>query len=338
VSSVVLEVKNLHVRFPVHGGILQRKVADVRAVDGVSFTVNRGETLGLVGESGCGKTTVGRALINILSHVAPGVEVEGEVNYVDANGNKTNLLALSRSEMVRFRSKIQMIFQDPYSSLNARLSVKQIIAEPLEIHQPELTPAQVDDKVRWLLERVGLQPEYALRFPHEFSGGQRQRIGIARALATNPDVIICDEPVSALDVSVQAQVINLMEDLQKEFGMSYLFIAHDLSVVYHISQRIAVMYLGNMVEIGTADDVYFEPVHPYSRALLSAVPEPDPTRRDKKRIVLQGDIPTPLNKPSGCSFRTRCPIARPECAQDAPVMITAPNGSSVACPYTTEHR
>jgi oligopeptide transport system ATP-binding protein len=338
VSSVVLEVKNLHVRFPVHGGILQRKVADVRAVDGVSFTVNRGETLGLVGESGCGKTTVGRALINILSHVAPGVEVEGEVNYVDANGNKTNLLALSRSEMVRFRSKIQMIFQDPYSSLNARLSVKQIIAEPLEIHQPELTPAQVDEKVRWLLERVGLQPEYALRFPHEFSGGQRQRIGIARALATNPDVIICDEPVSALDVSVQAQVINLMEDLQKEFGMSYLFIAHDLSVVYHISQRIAVMYLGNMVEIGTADDVYFEPVHPYSRALLSAVPEPDPTRRDKKRIVLQGDIPTPLNKPSGCSFRTRCPIARPECAQDAPVMITAPNGSSVACPYTTEHR
>ncbi len=337
-SSVVLEVKNLHVRFPVHGGILQRKVADVRAVDGVSFTVNRGETLGLVGESGCGKTTVGRALINILSHVAPGVEVEGEVNYVDANGNKTNLLALSRSEMVRFRSKIQMIFQDPYSSLNARLSVKQIIAEPLEIHQPELTPAQVDEKVRWLLERVGLQPEYALRFPHEFSGGQRQRIGIARALATNPDVIICDEPVSALDVSVQAQVINLMEDLQKEFGMSYLFIAHDLSVVYHISQRIAVMYLGNMVEIGTADDVYFEPVHPYSRALLSAVPEPDPTRRDKKRIVLQGDIPTPLNKPSGCSFRTRCPIARPECAQDAPVMITAPNGSSVACPYTTEHR
>jgi oligopeptide transport system ATP-binding protein len=334
VSSVVLEVKNLHVRFPVHGGILQRKVADVRAVDGVSFTVNRGETLGLVGESGCGKTTVGRALINILSHVAPGVEVEGEVNYVDANGNKTNLLALSRSEMVRFRSKIQMIFQDPYSSLNARLSVKQIIAEPLEIHQPELTPAQVDEKVRWLLERVGLQPEYALRFPHEFSGGQRQRIGIARALATNPDVIICDEPVSALDVSVQAQVINLMEDLQKEFGMSYLFIAHDLSVVYHISQRIAVMYLGNMVEIGTADDVYFEPVHPYSRALLSAVPEPDPTRRDKKRIVLQGDIPTPLNKPSGCSFRTRCPIARPECAQDAPVMITAPNGSSVACPYT----
>ena len=307
----------------------------MRAVDGVSFTVNRGETLGLVGESGCGKTTVGRALINILSHVAPGVEVEGEVNYVDANGNKTNLLALSRSEMVRFRSKIQMIFQDPYSSLNARLSVKQIIAEPLEIHQPELTSAQVDEKVRWLLERVGLQPEYALRFPHEFSGGQRQRIGIARALATNPDVIICDEPVSALDVSVQAQVINLMEDLQKEFGMSYLFIAHDLSVVYHISQRIAVMYLGNMVEIGTADDVYFEPVHPYSRALLSAVPEPDPTRRDKKRIVLQGDIPTPLNKPSGCSFRTRCPIARPECAQDAPVMITALNGSSVACPYTT---
>jgi oligopeptide transport system ATP-binding protein len=331
-STPLLEVKNLQVRFPVTGGILQRKVADVRAVDGVSFTINRGETLGMVGESGCGKTTVGRAIINILRHVAPGVELDGEVNYIDEQGNKTNLLNLSPSAMKPFRSKIQMIFQDPFSSLNARLSVKQIVAEPLEVHRPDMSKSEIDDKVLWLLERVGLQPEYAGRYPHEFSGGQRQRIGIARALATNPSLIICDEPVSALDVSVQAQVINLMEDLQQEFGMSYLFIAHDLSVVYHISQRIAVMYLGNVVEIGSANNVYFDPVHPYSKALLSAVPEPDPTRTDKQRIILEGDIPTPLNKPSGCGFRTRCPLAQPSCAQAVPDLRTVGNGSTVACP------
>jgi oligopeptide transport system ATP-binding protein len=331
-STPLLEVKNLQVRFPVTGGILQRKVADVRAVDGVSFTINRGETLGMVGESGCGKTTVGRAIINILRHVAPGVELDGEVNYIDEQGNRTNLLNLSPSAMKPFRSKIQMIFQDPFSSLNARLSVKQIVAEPLEVHCPDMSKQEIDDKVLWLLERVGLQPEYAGRYPHEFSGGQRQRIGIARALATNPSLIICDEPVSALDVSVQAQVINLMEDLQQEFGMSYLFIAHDLSVVYHISQRIAVMYLGNVVEIGSANNVYFDPVHPYSKALLSAVPEPDPTRTDKQRIILEGDIPTPLNKPSGCGFRTRCPLAQPSCAQSVPDLRTVGNGSTVACP------
>ena len=331
-STPLLEVKNLQVRFPVTGGILQRKVADVRAVDGVSFTINRGETLGMVGESGCGKTTVGRAIINILRHVAPGVELDGEVNYIDEQGNRTNLLNLSPSAMKPFRSKIQMIFQDPFSSLNARLSVKQIVAEPLEVHCPDMSKQEIDDKVLWLLERVGLQPEYAGRYPHEFSGGQRQRIGIARALATNPSLIICDEPVSALDVSVQAQVINLMEDLQQEFGMSYLFIAHDLSVVYHISQRIAVMYLGNVVEIGSANNVYFDPVHPYSKALLSAVPEPDPTRTGKQRIILEGDIPTPLNKPSGCGFRTRCPLAQPSCAQDVPDLRTVGNGSTVACP------
>ena len=331
-STPLLEVKNLQVRFPVTGGILQRKVADVRAVDGVSFTINRGETLGMVGESGCGKTTVGRAIINILRHVAPGVELDGEVNYIDEKGNKTNLLNLTSGAMKPFRSKIQMIFQDPFSSLNARLSVKQIVAEPLEIHSPNLSKKEIEDKVLWLLERVGLQPEYAGRYPHEFSGGQRQRIGIARALATNPSLIICDEPVSALDVSVQAQVINLMEDLQQEFGLSYLFIAHDLSVVYHISQRIAVMYLGNVVEIGSANNVYFDPVHPYSKALLSAVPEPDPTRTDKQRIILEGDIPTPLNKPSGCGFRTRCPLAQPSCAQSVPELRTVDNGSTVACP------
>ena len=329
----LLEVKDLEVYFPVNGGILQRKVAEVKAVDGVSFTLYRGETLGLVGESGCGKTTVGRAIINILKHVAPEVHVSGSITYIDKQGNRTDLLSLSKSDMKAYRRQIQMIFQDPYSSLNSRLSVKQIVAEPLEVHQPEMKAREVDDKVNWLLERVGLQPEYSARYPHEFSGGQRQRIGIARALATNPELIVCDEPVSALDVSVQAQVINLMDDLQAEFGMSYLFIAHDLSVVYHISERIAVMYLGSMAEIGTAEQVYFNPTHPYTRALLSAVPEPDPHRTDKKRIILQGDIPTPLNKPSGCGFRTRCPIAHPECATFDPPLEPKLSGAFVACPY-----
>ncbi|MBS1560347.1 MAG: ATP-binding cassette domain-containing protein [Bacteroidetes bacterium] len=329
----LLEIKDLKVHFPVYGGVFQRRVNDVKAVDGVSFTIHRGETLGLVGESGCGKTTVGRAIVNVLRHVSPDVTLEGEINYFDDKGTKTNLLSLGRGQMKPFREKIQMIFQDPYSSLNQRMSVKQIIAEPLEIHKPTMSKKEVDDKVLWLLEKVGLQPEYALRFPHEFSGGQRQRIGIARALATNPELIVCDEPVSALDVSVQAQVINLMDDLQKEFGLSYLFIAHDLSVVYHICKRIAVMYLGNMVEIGSADDVYFTPTHPYSKALISAVPEPDPTSKNKGRIVLEGDIPTPLNKPSGCGFRTRCPMARAECAQLVPQMTTKRSGATVACPY-----
>lgn len=334
-SSPLLEVKNLKVYFPVYGGVLQTKVAEVKAVDGVSFTLHRGETVGLVGESGCGKTTVGRALINILRFVNPDVILDGEVNYIDEKGGKTNLLPLSKSKMQPFRSKIQMIFQDPYSSLNARLTVQQIVAEPLEIHKPELSKKQIEEKVAWLLEKVGLQPEYAQRFPHEFSGGQRQRIGIARALATNPELIICDEPVSALDVSVQAQVINLMQDLQKEFDLSYLFIAHDLSVVHHISNRIAVMYLGNMVELGNADKVFFEPSHPYSRALLSAVPVADPrSKLNKQRVVLQGDIPTPLNKPSGCGFRTRCPIAKQSCAEEVPLLTEKSMSHFVACPWT----
>jgi oligopeptide transport system ATP-binding protein len=329
----LLEVDDLHVHFPVYGGLFQRKVTEVRAVDGVSFTIYRGETLGLVGESGCGKTTVGRAIVNVLRHVSPDVFLSGSVNYIDEHDRSTNLLHLSKHAMLPFRDDVQMIFQDPYSSLNSRLSVRQIISEPLEIHMPTMSKAEVDDKVVWLLEKVGLQPEYAARFPHEFSGGQRQRIGIARALATNPDLIVCDEPVSALDVSVQAQVINLMEDLRSEFNMSYLFIAHDLSVVYHISRRIAVMYLGNVVEIGTADQIYFNPTHPYTKALLSAVPEPDPAKKHKQRIVLQGDIPTPLSKPSGCGFRTRCPIARPECATFTPVLEVKNSGSEVACPF-----
>jgi oligopeptide/dipeptide ABC transporter ATP-binding protein len=330
-NSLLLEVKNLQVYFPIYGGVIQKKIAEVKAVDGVSFSLHRGETLGIVGESGCGKTTVGRAIINVLRHVSPDVHLGGEVLYHDKNGEIHNLLHLNTKSMIPFRSKIQMIFQDPYSSLNSRLSVKQIVSEPLEIHNAEMSAAEVNDKVLWLLEKVGLQPEYSSRFPHEFSGGQRQRIGIARALATNPELIICDEPVSALDVSVQAQVINLMEDLRDEFGISYLFIAHDLSVVHHISKRIGVMYLGNMVEIGDADDVYFNPKHPYSKALLSSVPNPDPKQKGKKRIVLSGDIPNPLNKPSGCSFRTRCPIAQESCSLSIPELIAKEN-QLVACP------
>ncbi len=328
----LLEVRNLKVHFPIFGGIMQRRVGDVKAVDGVSFTLYRGETLGLVGESGCGKTTVGRAIINILRHVSPDVTVEGEILY-HFKGKTVDLAHMSKSEMLPYRSQVQMIFQDPYSSLNSRLTVRQIVAEPMELHMPNLKRNEVDERVEDLLDKVGLQPEYAMRFPHEFSGGQRQRIGIARALSTNPDIIICDEPVSALDVSVQAQVINLMEDLQKEFDLSYLFIAHDLSVVEHISDRIAVMYLGNVAEIGTADDVYFKPKHPYSKALLSAVPVADPNRRDRKRQVLEGDIPTPLAKPSGCGFRTRCPIARQECAENVPELIDKGGEQMVACPY-----
>ncbi len=330
-NSLLLEVKNLQVYFPIYGGVIQKKIAEVKAVDGVSFSLHRGETLGIVGESGCGKTTVGRAIINVLRHVSPDVHLGGEVLYHDKNGEIHNLLHLNTKSMIPFRSKIQMIFQDPYSSLNSRLSVKQIVSEPLEIHNSGMSAAEINDKVLWLLEKVGLQPEYSSRFPHEFSGGQRQRIGIARALATNPELIICDEPVSALDVSVQAQVINLMEDLRDEFGISYLFIAHDLSVVHHISKRIGVMYLGNMVEVGEADDVYFNPKHPYSKALLSSVPNPDPKQKGKKRIVLSGDIPNPLNKPSGCSFRTRCPIAQESCSISIPELIVKEN-QLVACP------
>lgn len=332
-KNVLLEVRNLKVYFPVFGGVFQRRVAEVKAVDGVSFTVFSGETLGLVGESGCGKTTVGRAIINVLSHVSPDVIIDGEVILHSSRG-PVDLAKLSKKEMLPYRSELQMIFQDPYSSLNPRLSVMQIIAEPLEIHKPEMGKKEREERVQWLLEKVGLQPEYAMRFPHEFSGGQRQRIGIARALATNPKLIICDEPVSALDVSVQAQVINLMEDLQQEFGLSYVFIAHDLSVVEHISDRIAVMYLGTLAELGDAEQVYFEPKHPYSRALISAVPVPDPNVIKSQRTVLEGDLPTPLNKPSGCVFHTRCPIARPDCSEFIPKLEDKGAGQFVACPYT----
>ncbi len=328
----ILEVHNLRVRFPVTGGVFARKVAEVRAVDDVSFELNQGETLGLVGESGCGKSTVGRAIVNILRAMSYGVEIDGRILYHRNGGSPVDLAALSRAKMRPYRTDIQMIFQDPYSSLNPRMTVAQIVEEPIKIHTKD-TPAQRKERVAWLLGKVGLSAEQASRYPHEFSGGQRQRIGIARALATNPKIVIADEPVSALDVSIQAQVVNLMQDLQDEFKLSYIFIAHDLSVVRHISNRIAVMYLGNIVEIGPAELIYKSPLHPYSKALLSAVPRPDPeTAARDRRIRLSGDVPNPIRKPSGCGFRTRCPIAQPSCADKVPPLEFR-DGRWVACPW-----
>ncbi len=327
----ILEVRDLRVSFPITGGVLARKVAEVRAVDGVNLELEKGETLGIVGESGCGKSTVGRAIVNILRPMVHGVEVTGSVFY-HKNGTSVDLAPMSRSQMRPFRSDIQMIFQDPYSSLNPRMTVTQIVEEPLKIHT-KMTSRERKERVSWLLEKVGLSAEQASRYPHEFSGGQRQRIGIARALATNPKIVIADEPVSALDVSIQAQVVNLMQDLQDEFELSYIFIAHDLSVVRHISDRIAVMYLGHIVEVGPAELIYKSPMHPYSRALLSAVPRPDPDSAvQERRIRLVGDVPNPINKPSGCPFRTRCPIVQSSCADQLPPMVFK-EGRSVACPW-----
>ncbi len=326
----LVEVKNLSVRFPVHGGIMSRKVAEVRAVDDISFSIGKREIVGLVGESGCGKTTVGRAMINILKYIAPDVEVDGQINY-HFDGEDVDFVKLHPRKMKKYRSRVQMIFQDPYASLNPRMTVAQIVEEPLKIHT-DMSGAQRRDRVLELLQKVGLRQNHSERFPHEFSGGQRQRVGIARALATNPDLIICDEPVSALDVSIQAQVINLMMDIQKEFDVSFLFIAHDLSVVEHISDKIAVMYLGNLMEFGDAKQVFHHPRHPYSEALLSAVPVPDPKQKDRERIVLTGDVPTPMNKPSGCSFRTRCPKEEASCAEDVPIFDEHAPEHWVTCP------
>jgi oligopeptide transport system ATP-binding protein len=281
-----------------------------------------------VGESGCGKSTVGRAVVNILKAMSYRVEVSGQVLYHHESG-VVDLAALDQAGMRPYRSDIQMVFQDPYSSLNPRKTVDQIVEEPLRVHTP-MSKAERADRVRWLLEKVGLSRDHMTRYPHEFSGGQRQRIGLARALATNPKIVIADEPVSALDVSVQAQVINLMQDLQQEFGLTYLFVAHDLSVVRHISDRIAVMYLGHIVEAGDAEAIYANPVHPYSRALLAAAPVPDPFV-ERKPVRLSGDVPSPMHKPSGCAFRTRCTLAQPSCAEQVPV-LEEKAGRLVACP------
>ena len=316
-ETPLVEVKDLKQHFNISMGLFKSK--PLKAVDGVSFSIKKGETLGLVGESGCGKTTVGRTLLHLYKPTA------GEIYY---NGK----LIKTKQDIKEFRKKAAMVFQDPYSSLNPRMTVSDIIGEPLDIHKLYQTSAERRSKILELMECVGLNSEHASRYAHEFSGGQRQRIGIARALAINPDFVVCDEPVSALDVSIQAQVINMFDELQDQLGLSYLFIAHDLLVVRHISDRIAVMYLGKMVELADADEIYSHPLHPYSKALMSAVPVPDPKiARANQRIALGGDIPSPLNAPSGCPFRTRCPYATEQCAAEMPAFKEMAKGHFVAC-------
>ncbi len=307
-DDFLLEVKDLKMYFPITKGIIiQRKIADVKAVDGISFDIKRGETLGLVGESGCGKSTTGRAILQLYRPTAGSVKFEGK-----------ELTTMKGEELRRQRREMQMIFQDPYASLNPRLTVGNIIGEPLEVHNLA-KGKEKQERVQELLKLVGLNPYFINRYPHEFSGGQRQRIGIARALAVNPKFIVADEPISALDVSIQAQIVNLLEDLQESLGLTYLFIAHDLSMVRHISDRVAVMYLGKLVELTDHETLYENPLHPYTKALLSAVPIPDPYIEEKrKRIVLEGDVPSPTNPPSGCNFRTRCPEVMDICAEVEP--------------------
>jgi oligopeptide transport system ATP-binding protein len=307
-GETLVDVQGLRMYFPVTAGLfIQKKIADVRAVDGLDFAISKGETFGLVGESGCGKSTTGRAMLQLYR------PTDGSVNF-----GGTELTKLKGTELRRFRRRMQMIFQDPFSSLNPRMSVGQIIGEPLAIHGL-YKGAERRERIQYILQAVGLNPAFERRYPHEFSGGQRQRIGIGRALAVEPEFIVCDEPVSALDVSIQAQVINLLEDLQEQFGLTYLFIAHDLAVVKHISDRVAVMYLGKMMELAEGNELYENPLHPYTKALLSAIPITDPElERTRERIILTGDVPSPLRPPPGCVFNTRCPIAVDECRERVP--------------------
>jgi oligopeptide transport system ATP-binding protein len=329
-SSPLVDVQDLRVYFPIFSGFLQRRTGDVRAVDDVTFNIKRGETFGLVGESGCGKSTTGRAVIRLRNPTGGVVKFDGR-----------DLMSLSREELRRARRQMQIIFQDPYSSLNPRMTVNSIISEPLETHDLG-SKASRQERVAELLQLVGLNPNYRNRYPHEFSGGQRQRIGVARALAVEPEFIVCDEPISALDVSIQAQVLNLLVELRERFGLTYLFIAHDLSVVRHISDRVAVMYLGKMVEVGPPDILYAGPGHPYTRALLSAVPIPDPkTERKRKRVILTGDVPSPVNPPPGCRFHTRCwlyeRLGRPEvCRTEEPPLRVIQPQHQAACHFAED--
>ena len=324
-DNVLLRVDHLVKHFPITKGILvQKQVGAVHAVDDISFDIRRGETLGLVGESGCGKSTTGRTILQLYRPTSGHVYYEG-----------IDLTTLKGSAMRTMRAKIQMIFQDPYASLNPRMTVGEIVGEPLVVHKIGGTK-EINERVDQLLAQVGLNAAFANRYPHEFSGGQRQRSGVARALALNPDLIVCDEPISALDVSIQAQVVNLLEDLQDQLGLTYLFIAHDLSMVRHISDRVAVMYLGILVELADRAELYHNPLHPYTQALLSAVPIADPMAEEKRaRIILEGDVPSPANPPSGCRFRTRCPIAQPLCAEEKPAWRELRPDHFAACHFAT---
>lgn len=319
-NDVLLQIKDLKMHFPIYRGFFQKQVGAVRAVDGISFDIQRGETLGLVGESGCGKSTTGRSILQLFRPTSGQAVFDG-----------VDLTQLKGEELRKMRRKMQMIFQDPYASLNPRMTVGEIVAEPLLVHKIA-SESEANERVKQLLELVKLNPSFSTRYPHEFSGGQRQRIGIARALALEPSFIVCDEPISALDVSIQAQVVNLLEELQEQLNLTYLFIAHDLSMVRHISNRVAVMYLGVVVELTERDELYNRPLHPYSQALLSAVPIPDPAIEvSRQRMILEGDVPSPANPPSGCRFRTRCPIAEARCAESRPEFREIQPGHFVAC-------
>lgn len=318
-SDALLKVENLTKSFPIFGGLFSREVASVKAVQGISFAIKKGETLGLVGESGCGKSTLGRCLIRLIDSTSGKIIFNGrDITHIDGE------------ELRELRKKVQIIFQDPYASLNPRMTIGAILEEPLIIHNLYNTPEERKTRILELVNLVGLRPEHIHRYPHEFSGGQRQRIGIARALAVNPELIVCDEPVSALDVSIQAQVINLLMELQHKLGLTYIFIAHDLKVVEHVSTRVVVMYLGKIVEMAEADELYKNPQHPYTKALMSAIPIPDP-RAKEERIILTGDVPSPINPPSGCHFHPRCPSATEECKTRAPQLTEHKSGHWTSC-------